>query len=116
MDYCVQSLNISADSRYLLVIAATGFTAESRTVLQLWDLHSKQPIKTAEIRNGAEILDADLTADSRELVLLDHNRLIVTPWQEKDLVQELCTRLIPNQSEKKEYLELCPNPSQPPTW
>lgn len=107
-NYCVYSLSMSADARYLLVIAATGSEDDSRTILQLWDVHAQPPVESTEIRNGATILDADIAPDSRELVLVDRKRVIVTPWRQEDLTHEFCSRVVPNDDEKREYQNLCP--------
>jgi WD40 repeat protein len=110
-NHCISGLTMSRDERYLLVLASTGAEDDSRTELQLWDIQAKPPIEAAEVRNGAAILDADVASNSRELVLVDSKRVFVTPWQAEDLVQELCTRLVPIDGEKKEYQEACPGVS-----
>jgi WD40 repeat protein/energy-coupling factor transporter ATP-binding protein EcfA2 len=116
LNHCVHGVSVSANSRYVLVLVATGAEEDSRTEVQLWDIQADPPVETAEVRNGAAILDADIAQDSRELVLVDSKRVLVTPWQEDDLVRELCTRVVPNEEEKKEFLEACPDVSSPSRW
>ena len=114
-DLCIQNFEVSKDSRYLLTLLGKPEDADHPTMVQLWDIASDPPAMKAEIRNGAPLLDASITPDSR-IVLLDRKRFIVTPWRAENLNRELCARLIPNTGEMKDYGELCSNQPQLPTW
>lgn len=115
-NHCVHSISVSANSRYVLALVGTGAEDDSPTEVQLWDIQADPPVAAAEVRNGAAILDADIAPDSRELVMVDSKRVLVTFWQEDDLVHELCARVIPNEGEKKEFQESCPDVSSPSRW
>ena len=114
-DLCIQNFEVSKDSRYLLTLVGKPEEADHPTMVQLWDIASEPPTMKAEIRNGAPLLDASITPDSR-IVLLDRKRFIVTPWQTENLKRELCARLVPNAGEAKDYSELCSYQPQPPAW
>jgi len=114
-NYCVQSFEVSRDSRYLLTTASTRSDLDHPRVLQLWDLASSPPTQKAEIRNGAPILDAGITPDLN-ITLLDRKRFAVTPWQPEGLQGEFCARVTPNESEKKVYSQLCSGQSHLRAW
>jgi hypothetical protein len=98
-----------------MVEAISDGTFDGPSVVQLWDVKSTPPTQKAEIRNGARILDADITPDVR-LALLERKRFAVTSWQPESLRREFCARLLPNESEKKEYNQLCSGPSESRAW